>query len=89
LAGTCKKIKAVMGNIPLILVGGMKYPATMEKILKDNNADFISLSRALIREPNLPKEMKSIRYSPVKCSYCNKCLAMISQGKSLKCYNNY
>ncbi len=43
-----EKIKEVIGNVPLILVGGMKYPQTMAKILEENKADLISLCRALI-----------------------------------------
>ncbi|MCF8069137.1 MAG: NADH:flavin oxidoreductase [Desulfobacterales bacterium] len=81
-----EKIKAVIKDTPLILVGGMKYPQTMERVLESKKADLISLSRALIREPNLPNEMEKGRKNPVKCSFCNRCLFETGSG-SLRCYN--
>jgi 2,4-dienoyl-CoA reductase-like NADH-dependent reductase (Old Yellow Enzyme family) len=83
-----EKIKEVIGDVPLIIVGGMKYPQTMEKILKENKADLISLCRALIREPALPKEMAEGRKDPAKCSFCNRCLLTVGlTAAPLKCYN--
>ena len=67
-------LKEAIGDVPLILVGGMKYPQTMAKILEENKADLISLSRSLIREPNFPKEMAEGRKDPAKCAFCNRCL---------------
>jgi 2,4-dienoyl-CoA reductase-like NADH-dependent reductase (Old Yellow Enzyme family) len=34
--GHAEKIKEVIGDVPLILVGGMKYPQTMAKILEES-----------------------------------------------------
>ncbi len=81
-----EKIKEVIGDIPLILFGGMKYPQTMAKILEETKADLISLSRALIREPNFPKEMAKGRKDPAKCAFCNRCFMEIA-NKPLRCYN--
>ena len=85
--GHSEKIKEVVGDLPVMLVGGMKYPQTMETIVQEKKADFISLARALVREPALPREMAEGRKSPVKCAYCNRCLAAIIVGQPLKCYN--
>lgn len=82
-----EEIKGFIGDVPLILVGGMKYPQTMENILQSKKADLISLSRALIREPNLPKEMKAGRKDPAKCGFCNRCLMEVTR-KPLRCYNS-
>jgi 2,4-dienoyl-CoA reductase-like NADH-dependent reductase (Old Yellow Enzyme family) len=83
-----KAVKEVIGDVPLILVGGMKYPQTMEKLLEDGNADLISLCRALIREPDFPREMAAGRKDPSRCAYCNRCLGEMGiSGKPLKCYN--
>jgi 2,4-dienoyl-CoA reductase-like NADH-dependent reductase (Old Yellow Enzyme family) len=81
-----EKIKEIIGDVPLILVGGMKYPQTMAKILVEGKADLISLCRALIREPDFPKEMAEGRKDPAKCSFCNRCLMEVVT-KPLKCYN--
>lgn len=85
--GHAERIKGVVGDVPVMLVGGMKYPQTMETIVQQGKADFISLSRALVREPGLPNEMAKGRKSPVKCGYCNRCLGAIVAGQPLKCYN--
>ena len=81
-----QKIKPAIGDTPLMLVGGMKYPQTMEKILQDGHADFISMCRPLIREPNFPNEMAEGRKSPARCSFCNKCLMMARSGP-VRCHN--
>ena len=38
------KIKEVVGDVPVILVGGMKYRQTMEAIVRERKADFVGLS---------------------------------------------
>ncbi len=86
-SGHAEKIKGVVGNVPVMVVGGMKYPQTMETIVQEKKADFISLARSLVKEPALPKEMAEGRKSPVKCGYCNRCLGAIIAGQPLKCYN--
>jgi 2,4-dienoyl-CoA reductase-like NADH-dependent reductase (Old Yellow Enzyme family) len=60
-------------SIPVILVGGHRTPELMAKILKDGDADFISLSRPLIREPGLIKRWKSGELTKAKCISCNQC----------------
>ncbi len=82
-----ERIKAVIGDVPLMLVGGMKYPQTMERIVQEHKADLISRGRALIREPDFPKEMDAGRKDPAKCAFCNRCLAEVVSPKPLKCYN--
>jgi len=81
------RIKEVILDVPLMLVGGMKYPQTMENILQEGKAEFISLCRPLIKEPNLPNEIKEGRKSPVKCAFCNRCLGVPVFSLKLKCYN--
>jgi 2,4-dienoyl-CoA reductase-like NADH-dependent reductase (Old Yellow Enzyme family) len=82
-----EKVKEAIGDVPLILVGGMKYPQTMERILQEGKADLISLCRALIREPDLPKEMAEGRKDPAKCAFCDRCLGEIAAANPLRCYN--
>jgi len=85
--GNAEKIKEVVGDLPVIVVGGMKYPQTMEAIVQEGKADLVSLARSLIREPTLPNEMAGGRKSPSKCAFCNRCLAAITVDHPLKCYN--
>ncbi|MFX1292539.1 MAG: NADH:flavin oxidoreductase [Promethearchaeota archaeon] len=75
-----KKIKPFMKNCALILVGGIRNPLIAEKILQEGDADFISLCRPLIYEPELPNRWKSGDLTPAKCISCNSCLAVMEKG---------
>jgi len=77
---TAKIIKPLMKNTKLILVGGIKNPISAEKILNDKQADFISMCRPLIYEPDLPNRWKSGDTSPAKCISCNSCLVQMRIG---------
>jgi len=79
-------IKKSLGDVPLILVGGVRRVAEMERVLSENRADFLSLSRPLIREPFLPKRLKSGESEAAACVSCNKCYAAIFNGLPLRCY---
>lgn len=82
-----RQVKAAIGNVPLMLVGGMKYPQTMERLVQEQTADLIALCRPLIREPDLPNEMAAGRKGPVRCAFCNRCLGEVVTPKPLQCYN--
>ena len=72
-------------KVPLILVGGLKSLDVIEKILQEEEADFIALCRPLIREPDLPNRwLKGIGDLTCDCISCNSCIGSIIQGK-LKC----
>jgi 2,4-dienoyl-CoA reductase-like NADH-dependent reductase (Old Yellow Enzyme family) len=60
-------------DLPLILAGGMRSLAVMESILGEGTADFISMSRPLIREPDLPNQWREGRTEPAACISCNNC----------------
>ncbi|TFG26179.1 MAG: NADH:flavin oxidoreductase [Promethearchaeota archaeon] len=76
-----KKLKPLMQHCPLILVGGIRNPISAEKILKEKIADFISMSRPLIYEPDLPNRWKNGDLSPALCISCNSCFMTMMQGK--------
>jgi 2,4-dienoyl-CoA reductase-like NADH-dependent reductase (Old Yellow Enzyme family) len=60
---------------PIILVGGLKSFDKIEEILKSGNADFISLSRPLIRQPDLPNlRLSGYGKNTAECISCNGCL---------------
>ena len=82
-----KMIKPVLGNIALFLVGGMRTVAHMEEVLEKNYADFISMARPFIREPFLVNKIKEGKLDRVSCVSCNRCLAAITNGLPLYCYN--
>ncbi len=60
-------------NVPIMLVGGIRSRTLAEDILQKNDADLISLSRPLIREPDLPKKWFKGK-DLCDCIYCNGCM---------------
>jgi 2,4-dienoyl-CoA reductase-like NADH-dependent reductase (Old Yellow Enzyme family) len=59
----------------VILVGGFRSFAKIEEVLTSKGADFVSLSRPLIRQPDLPNQWRS-GGGPDKaeCISCNACI---------------
>ncbi len=80
-----KRLKPTL-DIPLILVGGIRNPASAREIIRSGWADFISLARPLIREPGLPNAWRDGGTQPAQCTSCNRCLGEVEQGNILKCY---
>ena len=85
---SAKMIKPVIGNIPLILVGGLRRTAHMEEILQKNHADLISMSRPFIREPLIVKKFREGKADTVSCVSCNRCFAGINSNLPTLCYYN-
>ena len=60
-------------SLPLILVGGNRSLEGGEKMISDGTCDFLSISRPLIREPDLINRWLSGGTSRAKCISCNVC----------------
>ena len=60
-------------DVPLMLVGGMRSPGLMEKLLEDGEAEMISLCRPLIREPDLANRWKRGDRRKADCISCGGC----------------
>ena len=60
-------------SLPLILVGGNRTPEAGEKMIQDGTCDFLSISRPLVREPDLINRWASGDLSRAKCISCNVC----------------
>lgn len=81
-----KRIKPVVGNIPVIMVGGLRSLSIIEEILQQGHADLLSMSRPFVRDPLLVKRMKEGVMNRVSCTSCNKCFAAVLNDKPLRCY---
>ena len=79
-----KKIKKVIGDTPLILVGGIRSFEVAERIVKDGHADFVSMSRPLIMEPDLPNKWFNELSDKSTCISCNRCDTEM-EDKGLRC----
>ena len=82
-----KIIKPMLGEIPLILVGGIRRLSYMEELLEEKYVDFISMSRPFIREPFLVKKFKEGKADEPSCVSCNNCFAAAVNNLPLRCYN--
>lgn len=60
-------------SVPIICVGGWRSRQLMEKILNVTKIELLSLSRPLVREPDLPKKFLEGVSNVSKCVSCNAC----------------
>jgi 2,4-dienoyl-CoA reductase-like NADH-dependent reductase (Old Yellow Enzyme family) len=76
--------KAAM-DLPLILVGGIRSFQGAETMLKAQAADYISMSRPFIREPDLINRWRSGDFAPSTCISDNRCFEPAIAGKGIYC----
>ncbi|MFZ6006502.1 MAG: NADH:flavin oxidoreductase, partial [Nitrospirota bacterium] len=70
---------------PLILVGGLRSLDVMESIYRDGAAQFFSISRPLISEPDLIKRWQSGDRKKARCISCNKCFGAAINERKFYC----
>ncbi len=80
----CAEIKKKV-EVPVMMVGGLRTFKLMEEIIRNKEADFISLSRPLIREPGIINDWKRGDHHRAKCASCNECFESLIKGKTLEC----
>ena len=78
-------IRRAAPSVPLMLVGGMRSPEVMEKILAAGSADYFSMSRPLIREPGLPARWLSGDRRRAACISCLGCFGPARKGEGISC----
>jgi len=79
-----RRLKSKIG-IPVILVGGIRSFETADEIVRSGIADYISLSRPLIREPELIKRWKAGDLRKSACLSDNLCFQPGIEGKGVHC----
>ena len=79
-----KKFKENL-KIPVILVGGLRSFEVVEYLFKNKYCDLFSLSRPLIKEPDLIKKWSSGVRDKSECISCNKCFIPAYKGKGIQC----
>jgi 2,4-dienoyl-CoA reductase-like NADH-dependent reductase (Old Yellow Enzyme family) len=74
-------------NVPVIAVGRLGDPDTAAAALSSGKADFISLGRSLIADPDWVEKVR--RGEPVRrCLACNTCVNEMRGGSGLRCVVN-
>jgi 2,4-dienoyl-CoA reductase-like NADH-dependent reductase (Old Yellow Enzyme family) len=72
-------------DVPIILVGGNRSFHVAERLVDEGVADYISMSRPLIREPDLINRWKAGDLSKAACVSDNMCFKPILEGKGIYC----
>ncbi len=71
-------------QLPIILVGGFRSRSVMEQVLTDGLADYISICRPLITEPDLPNQFKLGLKEKSRCIAANNCWPT-NEGDGIAC----
>jgi len=72
-------------DVPIILVGGIRSPDLAEKLLEQGVADYFSMSRPFIREPELVQRWASGDRSKARCLSDNQCFGPGRAGEGVYC----
>jgi len=72
-------------SVPVMMVGGLRTLDLMEQVIQNQEADFISLCRPLIREPGIINDWKNKDRHRAACISCNKCFDALLKGEGLHC----
>ncbi|MED5408694.1 MAG: FAD-dependent oxidoreductase [Pseudomonadota bacterium] len=68
-------------HLPVIAVGRINEPAIAEAILQEGSADLVSMGRALIADPDLPRKALAGQENGIRpCLACNVCIQAVGHG---------
>jgi 2,4-dienoyl-CoA reductase-like NADH-dependent reductase (Old Yellow Enzyme family) len=73
-------------KIPVIAVGGIRNINQIRNVLAEGKADYVSMSRPFIREPDIVKKFFAETQEQSKCIDCGYCFFGLYDA-SLKCYH--
>ncbi len=79
-----RRLKEAVG-IPVFLVGGLRSGAVLQRLLREGEADLFSLSRPLIREPDLVERWRRDANYRATCISCNGCFRPGLKGEGICC----
>jgi 2,4-dienoyl-CoA reductase-like NADH-dependent reductase (Old Yellow Enzyme family) len=72
-------------RVPLILVGGNRSFQVTERLINEGTADYISMSRPLIREPALINRWRAGDLNRAACVSDNMCFGPAMKGDGIYC----
>jgi 2,4-dienoyl-CoA reductase-like NADH-dependent reductase (Old Yellow Enzyme family) len=72
-------------SVPLVLVGGIRSFQVAERLVNDGVADYLSMSRPFIREPDLINRWKAGDLRRSTCISENSCLTAAIRGEGIYC----
>ena len=72
-------------HLPILLVGGFRSRRVMDDVLDAGDADFISLCRPLICEPELPNRLRLGLQDRASCISANRCWPEKPEDQGIAC----
>jgi len=72
-------------DIPLLLVGGIRSLDAATQLLDQGVADYVSMSRPFIREPDLVQRWQAGKCAKAQCVSDNLCFGPGMKGKGISC----
>ncbi len=72
-------------RLPILLVGGFRSRSVMEQVLESGCADFVSLSRPLVCEPDLPRRFVGGVQTRSSCVSGNRCWPESESDVGISC----
>jgi len=72
-------------NVPLILVGGIRSYHVANQLINEGVADYISMCRPFIREPDLINRWNAGDLRKAACISDNKCFSLAVAGECIYC----
>lgn len=72
-------------HIPVIVTGGIRRLSEIEDIIGSDRADFVSLCRPFVIEPNIVQKLRSGQQAESRCINCGYCLFGVASN-GLRCY---
>jgi len=82
------EIKKVV-NVPVIAVGRINDPELAEEILRQGKADLVSMGRALLADPELPRKAASGAFDDIRrCTACDECITRLFFNEDIACSVN-
>ena len=72
-------------SAPVIVCGGIRSDAEIKDVICGGKADFVSMSRPFICEPDIVNRLKNGSQAESRCLNCNYCLMGVER-RPLKCY---
>ncbi len=76
-------------DLPVFCVGRITDPLHAEKILQENQADMVGMTRALIADPELPLKAREGRLDDIRhCTGCMYCVGRLYVNQPVACLHN-
>lgn len=77
-------------NVPVVAIGRLSNPVLAERVIRENRADMVSLTRAMLADPEWPNKARTGQVAKIRpCIGCNDgCYGRILRQEDVTCTVN-